>query len=228
DSGNEDCGKSFNNLNGTQVASESEAVIHQTESEIRINESNIEFYEQNLNVANQDDIENANGQESNKQDSRSKVIYPIRYASQKGAKLEFGMDKMMAFTGILLVSGCNVNSRRRIYWEESDDVKDVLISCLILDIIRVGIDTDDKTLDVSSQNAWLLYRKVREQVSDVPDMDLLQFRCCVGKSLLAGHGTSPNRPEPTQRKRKHWMPDMATSAVSSLLNGKEIVFLLNL
>ncbi|KAF2893130.1 hypothetical protein ILUMI_13042 [Ignelater luminosus] len=41
----------------------------------------------------------------------------------KGTKLEFGVEKMKAFIGVLLVSNYNVNSRRRMYWEESDNIK---------------------------------------------------------------------------------------------------------
>ncbi|XP_031350462.1 piggyBac transposable element-derived protein 3-like [Photinus pyralis] len=52
----------------------------------------------------------------------------VTYAMQKGTHLELGTDELKVFFGILLVSGYNINPRRRMYWEEADDVQNISIS----------------------------------------------------------------------------------------------------
>ncbi|KAI4470380.1 transposase is4 [Holotrichia oblita] len=49
-------------------------------------------------------------------------------------------------------------------------------------------------LDVSVQNAWLLYRKMRENVANQPEIDLLEFQRDVAKALLTSYGKIPSRP----------------------------------
>lgn len=52
----------------------------------------------------------------------------VKYAVQKGAQIELGLDEMKLFLGVLIISGYDSKPRRRMYWEEADDVRNILVS----------------------------------------------------------------------------------------------------
>lgn len=56
------------------------------------------------------------------------VKYTVSYAASKNQRLTLSVQEMYVFLGILYVSGYNVLPRRRMYWEEKEDVQNRLIS----------------------------------------------------------------------------------------------------
>lgn len=52
----------------------------------------------------------------------------VKYAIQKGTPIELGVDEMKLFLGVLILSGYDAKPRRRMYWEEADDVRNILVS----------------------------------------------------------------------------------------------------
>lgn len=56
------------------------------------------------------------------------VKYSNMYAFTKNQDLQITVDKLKCFLGILLLSGYNEVSRRRMYWERSPDAHNELVA----------------------------------------------------------------------------------------------------
>ncbi|KAJ8942181.1 hypothetical protein NQ318_002855 [Aromia moschata] len=56
------------------------------------------------------------------------VHFTNMYALKRNRKANISCDEIKCFLGVLLVSGYSSVSRRRMYWENSEDSKNILIS----------------------------------------------------------------------------------------------------
>ncbi|KAF2902633.1 hypothetical protein ILUMI_03555 [Ignelater luminosus] len=86
------------------------------------------------------------------------VKHTVQYAGSKNRQLTVSVEDMYAFLGILYVSGYNVLPRRRMYWEENDDVQNRLISTSMRrktfeDIFRNLHAADNSVLDPTDRMA---------------------------------------------------------------------------
>ncbi|XP_050548089.1 piggyBac transposable element-derived protein 3-like [Daktulosphaira vitifoliae] len=112
------------------------------------------------------------------------VDYSNSYTSNKNQTLQIDVNELKCFLGILLLSGYNEVSRRRMYWEKSPDTYNNLVSirgkkwysCIVL-----------YSIDVAVQNAWQLHKLHTEK-----PMDLLAFRRHIATYYLQKFNKVPN------------------------------------
>ncbi|KAF2900183.1 hypothetical protein ILUMI_06004 [Ignelater luminosus] len=86
------------------------------------------------------------------------VKHTVQYAASKNRQLTVSVEDMYAFLGILYVNGYNVLPRRRMYWEENDDVQNRFISISMRrktfeDIFRNLHAADNTVLDPTDRMA---------------------------------------------------------------------------
>ncbi|KAF2879533.1 hypothetical protein ILUMI_26640 [Ignelater luminosus] len=86
------------------------------------------------------------------------VKHTVQYAASKNRQVTVSVEDMYAFLGILYVSGYNVLPRCRMYWEETDDVQNRLISTsmrrkMFEDTFRNLHAADNSVLDPTNRMA---------------------------------------------------------------------------